>query len=438
MLDRLPVLILLTDDTPSRNGAGIRQTLYNLLECYPAPIFQLSFPDEVQGERQAAMLRTTIVLQPAGPYRPWSNRLGGWVNRFLQPWQLAWLARASICHTCLPATENSLVLVSTSSVQKLVLAGNLQSMGYRVVPYFMDDWMAGNTLRWKGDTLQQLIARLLANAPGWLMISNNLKRELMQRYQLAEKPCLVVHNPAPAPHPSPRWGEAGGATGNEVPINGLPDLPSPSGGVGGGLIIYAGSIWPMHADALKAVVEALQYLRKMGHTTIQLQLFSSEKHWMQYRHWLQDEAVEWKGWVPYDELPAKLAPARFLLCASSFEAQYQAYSRSSVQTKITDYMAIGKPILFVGPADAASGQFVEHWNCGYTLNAPQANQLSKALQAVWDDADGYEQKVERCRQLATTEFSQRTVQKRLYEWLGTLKNVDKPMLKARESIKSAG
>ena len=190
-------LLLLTDSFPNQNGAGISQTLYNLLEGWQQPCTVLLPRHEaapVDGRLPVQQLRYAD-----GPWQPLHNRLGKWLNPWLQRKRLAWLSQQGLesIRASLPTAQESLVLVSTTVPEKLMAAYWLQQQGYTVIPYYMDDWMADNRLQWKGHNLQQLVQQLLQQAPAWLMISRQLAHTLRHRYNLLPKPTLIIHNPAP-------------------------------------------------------------------------------------------------------------------------------------------------------------------------------------------------------------------------------------------------
>jgi glycosyltransferase involved in cell wall biosynthesis len=355
------------------------------------------------------------------------------------------MMRQPIKNDNLPKPAHAFVLVCTNVPHKLLYAWLLLQRGYTVVPYFMDDWMANNNLRWKGGNLQQVVKDLLAAAPAWLMISEALKNTLIKRYKLAPKPCLVVHNPSPTVEFAVGGLQFAGRpdehsafklpTGNRESTESQPT----SGGdtvaitplvvaaakqaspcrlpTANCQLIYAGSIWPMHADALVAVAQAIQLLQAQGNTKFALHIYTSEAHWTQYGSKLQGPGVQYMGWKPYAELPPVLNKGWLLLCAASFAEDYAPYSLSSVQTKLTDYMAAGKPILFVGPADGASGNFVETWDCGFTMGNANPADIAEGLQAITRMPAQYARKAHNGLREATTTFSKAAVQQRLYAFL---------------------
>jgi len=415
----LPHLIILTDSFPSANGAGISQTLYNLLDGYPGQLAIMVRDDETL-PLQDGILQAHTIQYTAGPWRPLKNRLGRFINPLLQRKQLAWQATGNaICYSCLPTAGKSLVLISTTVPHKLHLAWCLLQKGYTVIPYFMDDWLANNTLSWKGGNIQQVAKDLLAAAPAWLMISENLKQVLMKRYGLPEKPCLVIHNPSPEKVDS---GElmVDSKEGNDTATpkqTGIHQLPPENNRDTNYQLVYAGSIWPMHADALIAVAKAIHFLQEKGQTQYQLRIHASMQHWQQYKALLEGPGIEYGGWIPYADMQAALQLGWLLLCTASFLPQYQAYSYSSVQTKITDYMAAGRPLLFVGPPDAASGTFVETWDCGFTISTPNPDDIAERLQTIARMPEQYLRKATNAANEAATTFSKAVVQQKLYSFL---------------------
>ena len=98
--------------------------------------------------------------------------------------------------------------------------------------------------------------------------------------------------------------------------------------------------------------------------------------------------VDWRRWgvvdgglIPYAELGAALGDCDLLLVASSFDAAQAHMSRSSVQTKVTDYMAAGRPILGCGPHDAASNRFLRERDCAYFIEDRASTAVDAVLRA---------------------------------------------------------
>jgi hypothetical protein len=136
----------------------------------------------------------------------------------------------------------------------------------------------------------------------------------------------------------------------------------------------------MHFDAVAAVAQGVQRLRAAGED-IEFVLFTDRFFWG--RH-----AADWTRWgvvdgglVPYEALGVALGDCDLLLVASSFDASQAHMSRSSIQTKVTDYMAAGRPMLACGPHDAASNRFLDERECAFFAENSAPDAIDKALRA---------------------------------------------------------
>ncbi len=400
--------------------AGISQTLYNLFDAYPGNLWMLMPEGESipGGER----LDMAEVRYPVRPYAPIANRLGRFINNGRVKNQMSWRQKNWNVPVQLPTPNDALILVSTTDATKLQLAWLLLRQGYTVIPYFMDDWLHDNNLKWKGNNIQQVAKDILEAAPAWLMISEPLNRILRERYRLIQKPYLVVHNPAPASVASGQWLVSSGLaelqTAPEPPKLleevGLSNCQLPTGNC---QLIYAGSVWPMHADALIAVARAIDLLGNKNQGKYGLELYIPEGHWEKYRTKLEGKGVEYKGWLPYVEVQEKLKDASMTVCTASFEKAHAAFSQSSTQTKLTDYMASGRPILFVGPDGSASGEFVEKWDCGYWCKENNSENLADFIKEIFSRPEEMQEKGANGMLLAQTTFSKKNQQERLYRFV---------------------
>lgn len=408
-------IILVTDGWPAANMAGISQTLFNLLDNYPGKLWML-MPEKEPLPTGPGLIMTQVSF-PAGPYKLISNRFGRWLNAGQVRRQLSWRQRKWKTPQGLPGIHEAIVIVSTTDPVKLQVAWLLLQQGYTTLPYFMDDWLSGNSLSWKGNSIQTIAKDLLNEAPAWLMISEPLKLTLKERYGLKERPYLIIHNPSPPIPQGAGYLQETGITEekkNPLAANGYGTL-SIKNRIDELSIIYAGSIWPMHADALIAVAKAVNTLQEKMKCS--LTIYTSTTAWEQNKNQLGGQGIIYGGFIPYREIHAKLGKANLLLVTASFLDQYQPFSRGSVQTKLTDYMAVGRPVVYVGPPDGASGSFVHQWDCGYTIGTSNPADIAAQLMAIAAMPHANLRKAKNGLQAAKGYFNKATVQQRLYDFL---------------------
>ncbi|MHC5725604.1 MAG: glycosyltransferase family protein [Nostoc sp.] len=361
MEKNLPRLLLVSEVSLSQEGTGINRTLVNLLEDYPADRLMLYAPDQsLRNDPTAQRFQKNVIAFPEQflPYQ--NNRLAPWINPLIASsnYQLFdWLSLANYDKIADFAPE--LILICPNGPLALVIGYKvIQSFDSPFLIYFMDDWVAFNHTRWLTGNIQSVCRSVLQQAAGWLMISPQLEKELAQQYKITPKRSLIVHNPVDLsnkifPHSTPHSGKTF-------------------------RIVYAGAIWTMHYDAIAVVAEAIYELRCDG-VDVELVFYTGTTFWDLYKESWEAWEVNYGSLIPYEELNQYLQLADLLLVASSFMPEYAHITRTSVQTKLTDYMASGRAIFACGPTYSACNHFVKTWNCGLVCETNQLAQVKEIL-----------------------------------------------------------
>ena len=346
-----PRLLLVTDADLAPGSRGAGRTLVNLCSRYPegrllAVSTNADAPFRMEGGQR---------VLSAAPGLP--GRVTQALRGLLGHVDAAWVAVRSLPGRAeIERFDPQLVLAVPTHPMGIALAERCRSFG-PLVTYLMDDWLAfepGIALafdtRRRGRTL-------LRDSAAWLSISPYLLSSTRE-FAGVDRPALVVHNP--------------------VSLAASPPAALAAPRAGRFRIGYAGSVWPMHWDAVAAVAQGVQRLSAAG-TDIELVLFTDRYFWG--RH--QDDWRRWKvvdgGLIPFAELGGALGGCDLLLVASSFEPSQAHMSRSSIQTKVTDYMAAGRPILACGPPQAASNEFLRRHDCALFAEDPAPATIDAAL-----------------------------------------------------------
>ena len=351
MSSDLPRLLIVSEVSLSQQGMGANRTLFNLFDSYPSDKLMLLAPETSLKAEPTAPPFDQRVFSFSGYYLPpLKNRLGLLINFLINSVNLQLLDWLPI------ANKKSIEYFAPEVILVCPLTPWCLLMGHKLANHFhcpsliylMDDWLAKANSCWLSGNTQTVAYKLLQESAGWLMISEQLEADLSNRYQLRPKRSLIVHNP--------------------VDLSGkkLPDkLPKREGIF---RVAYAGSILPIHYDALAVVAEAIFQLRCDG-KDIELVLYTHQSFWDFHQEQWEQWQVVYGSFILYTELDCYLKQADLLLVASSFRPEYTHAIRSSVFTKLTDYMAVGRPILSCGPDYSACNQFINKWKCGYVIES---------------------------------------------------------------------
>lgn len=395
----LPRLLLVSEAPLNQNGTGIDRTLFNLLDDYPIDRFMLYTVRHRSGGSDTSPPFDGNVATFKDRYVPLiSNRLGHFFNPLLQTINLQlldWLPPPDFQQIVEFAPE--LVLICPNGGSALVMGYKItQQLGCPFTIYFMDDWIEIDRRKWLSGGIQQYSQALLSKASGWLMISNQLEKELINRYGVLPDRSLIVHNP--------------------VDVASLPP-PDFTPHEGTFKVVYAGSIWAMHYDAVAAIAEAIFELRQAG-CDIELILHTPQGFW----NWHQKSWKSWQvtdgGMIAYNDLQTYLKRADLLLVASSFLPESANLTRSSVQTKLTDYMVSGRPIFSCGPVYAACHDFIRQWNCGLVCETNNVATIKLMLDRAINDRLANQTFARTAFDVVDRVFDKQKVNRQFYQFIG--------------------
>lgn len=395
----LPKILLVTDASLSAKGGGINRTLLNLFDQYPYERIMLfsSIKTIHQHPTIPSIRKQTISFDPE--FIPClSNRFGKIINPILQIINFEILKINLLKYIQnIKRFKPQLLIICPNSIQFILIGYHLSNqVDCPVLIYAMDDWIGAEHVRWISGSAKQVIYKLLRKSSAWLLISEQLKNSFSSHYKLMPKHSMIVNNPI------------------DLSDKKMPEIKTFYQGTF--KIIYAGSIWPMHYDALATFAQAVFELRQEG-KSIELILHTQESFWSSYKEKWHYWQVSYGNLIPYDRLNQCLQSANLLLVVSSFMPDYSFLTRSSFQTKLTDYMASGRPILSVGPDYSVCNQFLKKWNCGWVCEMNQVNEIKKTLVNIIKHQSKSNDLARRAFALVHENFEKKQVQAKLYSFI---------------------
>ena len=255
------------------------------------------------------------------------------------------------------------VIYSLLGSLRMIRLANLlsDSLGKPVVPHFMDDWpgtLYGSQELW-GMPRRSLLASLSAlmgKVPLGLAIGDAMSLEYSERFGV---PFASVSNPA-------------GEEYFAVPPGGDAEAP---------VLAYVGGLHLGRGDVLRRFAETLAELG--GETPLRLVVHCPDQHLELYGGGLErHECVEIRGSVTPDQVPSVLESADILVHVESFDPSEMAFTRLSVSTKLSQYLAAGRPVISFGPDSLASTLLVRQSGGG--IAAADDRELRSALKTLAD------------------------------------------------------
>jgi glycosyltransferase involved in cell wall biosynthesis len=395
----LPRLLLVTEASLSQERTGHNRTLINLFEDYPKDRFMLYASDKsIKNNPPSPSFKDGVVSFKEQPISYISNRLGRFINPFLTiiNHQIIDFFPLDNQNKIVDFKPEVILICPNASVDLIVGYKVTQLFDIPFLIYFMDDWGELWHTEWLTGNIQSIYKYILEKASGWLMISPELEKRKIERYKVFPLRSLIVHNP--------------------VDLSNKTFPKSISHTEKTFRVVYAGSIFAMHYDAIAVVAEAIYELRCSG-VDIELVLYTDQSFWNNYQTSWQKWEVIYGSKIPYDQLNQYLQKAKLLLVASSFLPEMAGFTNSSVQTKLTDYMVSGTPILACGPTYSACNQFIKDWNCGLVCETNDVPVIQKLLLKQMQNSTELESLARNAFTVVSNHFEANKVRSNLYEFI---------------------
>lgn len=378
----------------------MNRTLVNLFDTYPVEKLLLCVPERYAIEKPpSARWKNRIVTFDDQRFKTLDNALGVFVNPIITASNRALLShQRPACIEAIEQFEPELILLCTNLLETFICARYIsRSLTIPTAVYAMDDWRGHDTAWWGIENGYHLIQSVLKSSAALLSVSDALNETLRSRYHVTQSHTHVVHNPVDM----------------RARTRSTPREHSSAH------ILYAGSLWGMHVDAVQNIAHAAHLLRNDG-MQIDFTILTEERFWKQHEATLSSFGATWGGFLDGEALVSKMEEADALLVASSFRDEFRHLARASVQTKITDYLGAGRPIIAHGPQDAACNVFVEKWKCGYSLTQATPEDLATALRPILMNRDQQDQLGKHAFELAKTHFEKRAVCSELFTFLASI------------------
>lgn len=99
--------------------------------------------------------------------------------------------------------------------------------------------------------------------------------------------------------------------------------------------------------------------------------------------------VEFLGWAPQREAIRILSASDILYCPYWFSPRFEAESRLCFPSKVTTYLAAGRPILFHGPAYASPSRFLEEHEAAMFCRSLEEEEILGAIARLATDPAVY-------------------------------------------------
>lgn len=284
----------------------------------------------------------------------------------LSPQLLAWVREF----------DPDVIYSQLASLPVMALVNDLcDETGVPLALHFMDDWPStaygtGLLAPPVRRRMRELLGSLVGRSTVTLAISDLMAKEYAERYG---REFVALHNPVDLE----RWDSLAAEYAGEAG----------SGHQGRLDVLYAGRVGTANAEALGSLASVISAMVAAG-DRIALRLFTSDLDRPEVVRMTGLPGVEVNRAVPYSRIPALLATADVLALPLDFDETGARFSRLSMPTKLSEYLASGRPVLVYAPAGSAVAEYARESGWARLVDERDPQELRGALESLLSDEQG--------------------------------------------------
>jgi len=354
---------LVLADYPVGHGSGFGETLFNLFDGFPIDKLWTAYPSNMTVA--AGKTRAESIKFPAPTRPPWLPSGASFayypllkVRQFRAARETARLLRDVVRNNSI---KNLLVIPVSPWILSAALALHKQSPKLNLVVYVMDDWQGHHECfklpysTWRKRLLTEIIDRATVRFA--------VSREMAAHYEETfGNSWLVVHN-----------GVAGAKLTDDEPA-----APNAND------ILLAGDVNVFRFDAVLAFAEAIERHNRRRGDALALTIMGEVA--AEHRPSLSAlRAVKLPGRQSHSECLRAMKAAGLLYLPLAFARQSSRISLYSLPTKLPEYLASGKHVLFHAPKDSAVYRVAERYDLTPRLATIKPDALDEFV-ASWATA----------------------------------------------------
>ena len=270
----------------------------------------------------------------------------------------------------------------------LSLVGQISDeFGYPVALHIMDDWPSG---QYRDGVLQGIVRShvkrkllsLVGRAVSLLAVSDAMAAEYEARYG---RTFLPVHNPVDLQ----RWDALAAAYGDE------PDRP-PDDCL---RVMYAGKVDSDTSGSLLDVAAVISDMSSHGQR-ISLRVNTPDVRSPAVARMAACRGVLVTPTGEYCRVPSLMAAADVLLLPLDFDEQSVRFAHLSMPTKVSEYLASGRPVLTYAPRGSAVAEYARTRGWSLLVDERDPAAIRRALDLLIEDGELRREMGSRGRQLA--------------------------------------
>lgn len=177
-------------------------------------------------------------------------------------------------------------------------------------------------------------------------------------------------------------------------------------------VTYVGKIWLHNSEAIKDFIEALSEYNQKGKKAVLNIYTGTPVHTLADLGIVNSECVIIHPSVNNSEVPSILSTSGALLLPISINKAAAAFAKYSMSTKMGEYMASKRPVIYYGPENIAMTELIRKEKTAFCVTNKKTKVLAKIIETALDHTEDCKQMIDNAFELAKDKFDKEVVSKR--------------------------
>ncbi|MFW7410991.1 hypothetical protein [Vagococcus fluvialis] len=160
----------------------------------------------------------------------------------------------------------------------------------------------------------------------------------------------------------------------------------------------------VHLNRWEELLDIASIIKKNNlENKVNILIYSNSPRTKEFNKLFENNVIIDCGNLPHEELYKAYQKSDVLLHVESFNKTVMQYTKFSMSTKIPEYMAIQKPILYYGPANIAVGEYISEHKVG--LVSSNEVELLDALEIIIEQKNELDLYIENGKKVVENQYS---------------------------------
>lgn len=177
-------------------------------------------------------------------------------------------------------------------------------------------------------------------------------------------------------------------------------------------VTYVGKIWMHNSEAIKDFIEALSEYNQKGKKAVLNIYTGTPVHTLADLGIVKSECVIIHPPVDNSVIPSILSTSGALLLPISINKEAAAFAKYSMSTKMGEYMASKRPVIYYGPENIAMTELIQKEKTAFCVTNRETRALAKIIESALDHTEGCKLMIDNAFELAKDKFDKEVVSKR--------------------------